>query len=763
MINITDDNYKVIKEFKEKAEQYLKGEIDPLRFKAFRVSMGVYEQRTTESYMVRTRIPGGVITFEQFRSISKLAKKYSDGGIHFTTRQDVQFHNVKLQDIHKIMEALIEVGIITKGTGGNTVRNISCSPLSGVSSDEVFDVLPFVQEVTNYMIKDPSTMTLPRKFKIAFSNSSADTGNATIADLGFIAKISGGKKGFEVYGGGGFGGNPRVALKLEDFIEANDVIYYAHAMKNLFEKEGDRSNKHKARIRYAVNRLGEEKFIELFKEELSKLKSEKNLTLEIDIKAEDGKITVPSGVDKEFRNILLPEKEKGYFSLYIHPQSGNLKAESLDVILDFVDKLDYEVTARLTTTQGFFVRGLKETDVKNLIKVSESFSSKYDMYNSVACAGASTCQLGLCLSQNLLEAIRNEFENALDEVKDALPRLFISGCPNSCGQHQKGSIGFFGRTLRTADGLVPVYSVSFGGKVGSNAAKMGEVYGDIAAKKVPEYLVKLAELKAASGIEAFESFLKEKTEAVKDLTKEYGSMESFNDNPGLYYDFGSEERFSIKGRGAGECSAGVFDVIKLDLSNSENSLKKFNEDKSSSELYASAVSAARALLILKGVDGDKDRLIFKEFKTNFIDTGYVKKEIIDLFDTLLDFKLGDIVDISDKATQIQYLLNKVKAMFESLNGKLEITLEKEVESNAEEAASETKAFEVVDFRGVKCPINFVKVKIELSKIKAGDRRGFYLDDGEPIKNVPLSVQKEGHKIISIDTNFDGYNLLVVEK
>ncbi|XJZ28047.1 hypothetical protein ACF5W4_04405 [Bacillota bacterium Lsc_1132] len=312
MIELTKDDYQAVEDFHVKATEYAHGQIDPVRFKAFRVSMGVYEQRKEETYMIRTRIPGGFITLEQFKRISELGRNYANGKIRFTSRQDVQFHSLDLTDVYPIMKALVEVGIITKGTGGNTVRNIECSPLSGVSLDDVFDVTPYTKAATNYFLKDPSTMNLPRKFKIAFSNSSADTGNATISDLGFIAKISGGRKGFEVYGGGGFGGNPRVALKLRDFIEAKDMLYYLQAMKNVFEKEGDRSNKNRARIRYIVKRLGEEKFIQLFNEEVEQLLAKGNL----DVHVIEDEFTLNASapyvdkvsVNKELENILFPQE-----------------------------------------------------------------------------------------------------------------------------------------------------------------------------------------------------------------------------------------------------------------------------------------------------------------------------------------------------------------------------------------------------------------------------------------------------------------------
>jgi sulfite reductase (ferredoxin) len=680
MIDLVEGDFQVVEDFNVKATQYENGDLDPVRFKAFRVSMGVYEQRKAESYMIRTRIPGGFITLEQFKQISELGRKYANGKIRFTSRQDVQFHSLDLKNVYPIMKSLVEVGVITKGTGGNTVRNIECSPLSGVSLDEVFDVTPYMKAAINYFLKDPTTMNMPRKFKIAFSNSPTDTGNATISDLGFIAKMMGEKKGFELYGGGGFGGNPRVSLKLRDFIEAKDIFYYLQAMKNLFEKEGNRKNKNRARIRYIVKRLGEEKFIQLFNQEVDRLMAEGNQDVQVN---ENEFILHPSTplpekviVGKELENILFPQKQSGYFAVYVHPQSGYLSVDHLEQVLNFLTDLDYSTSIRLTNTQGFFVRDLKEQEVDEFISVIDRFTSKFSMDQSLTCVGAATCKLGLCLSQNLLVAIKDEFKDKDAEVKAALPRLFISGCPNSCAQHEKGLIGFHGKAKRMKDGLVPMYTVSFGGKVGSGTAKMGEEFGDIAAKKIPEFLHELAILKISSGYADFEGFLKYQTSSVKEIVNHYSNLEQFIGEEDLFYDFGTTERFSLKGRGLGECSTGVIDVLQLDLSNAKSSLEKFKETKINQYLYESAVSSARTLLIIRGVDTNKHTEIFKEFEKHFVDTGYVEPFIKGLFESLMDYKQGHLDQIASLYSQIEYLYIRVTEIYESLNGSLVIPIQK---------------------------------------------------------------------------------------
>ncbi|WP_246615253.1 nitrite/sulfite reductase [Clostridium thailandense] len=545
MIEITEQILKSMENFKENLQKYKESKLEA--FKPFGASMGIYEERLTETYMVRPRIPGGVITLEQLKAISEIAKKYAKSKIHFTSRQDIQFHSVEIDDLNNVLEDLIKAQLTTMGAGGNTVRNVGCSPLSGVAKDDVFDVTPYVKIVTNHLISDPTNMNLPRKFKVAFSNSAEDTGNATISDLGFIAKIVDGKKGFEVYGGGGLGGSARAALKLSDFIEANEVLYYVQAMKEVFENEGDRNNRHKARLRFVVHRLGEEDFVELFRKQLSKVKNEKKLNINIDLEQEEKESIKSSDIstDKKYDNIVFPEKQSGYYSLYVHPQNGDISTDNLDNIINYLTNLEYEASIRLTLTQGMFIRDLKEKDIQDLLQVTSKFSSNFDFDNSITCAGPRICKLGICNSQGLLIHIKETFEKVKEELKVELPRIFISGCPNSCGQHQKGSIGFCGKAKRTEDGLVPTYSVFFGGKVGADIVKLGQAYGDIPAKKISEFLLELAVLKRNSFYESFEEFIENKPSEIKELMTKYTVFESFGENPDLYCDFGSEDKFSV--------------------------------------------------------------------------------------------------------------------------------------------------------------------------------------------------------------------------
>jgi sulfite reductase (ferredoxin) len=765
MIQIPERVIDEIKEYPIKLQEFVDGIVEADRFKPYRVSMGIYEQRDNNTYMVRSRIAAGVASLEQVKKIVELATLYSHGYVHFTTRQDVQFHKVSLEDTAKIIEGLLEVGIMTRGTGGNTARNVVCSALSGVSKDEIFDVTADAEATTEFLLNDPSAFQLPRKYKIGFSNTNEDTANATISDLGFVAKDKDGVLGYEVYGAGGLGGKSVESILLEEFVPRNEILYYVLGMKNIFEKEGDRTNKHSARIRFIRYRLGEETFKNRLKEEIEIIKKERDLTLDLPLPEGPGyegeKVSVQN-------DILVEQKQVGLYTIYVHPTNGNISVERMNQIIEFIDALDYEPSIRFTNTQGFCIRDLKGKDAERFMDLILDFVSQYQVDHSVACAGAATCKLGLCLSQNLLSAIVKKFHEESPEVKIQLPSLFISGCPNSCGQHQKGKIGLAGKAKRTDKGLVPLYTIFLNGHLASKETRLGVSHGDIPAKKIPDFLYELALLKSKAQISDFTEFVEANSEAVQGLIEKYSFIEV--DNEDLYYDYGSEEKFSLKGRGPGECSAGVLDVIKLDLNNADSYLKEYETSKDSTQLYNAGVSAARSLLVLMGVDSTKERVILSEFIQHFVDTGFVKESIKEVVHTLLDYKLGDVASLDDQYKEIQYLAARVRKMYESLSPQLAITVEKEwhptQEDNISVDGTKEKTSEdinIIDFRGVKCPINFVKVKLELSKVSSGTTIGFYLDDGEPIENVPKSVESEGHDIVTIDDQYEGYNLLVVKK
>ena len=274
ILQIPDSVVEDTSGYRGQVEKFLQGQTSPVAFRAYRVPMGIYEQRTAGKYMVRIRIGAGMVLPFQLERVAELSKTYGDGIIHVTTRQDIQIHRVNIEDTPDVLERLLEVGLSSRGGGGNTVRNVTACARAGVCPKEEFDVAPYAVAAAEYLLQDRSSFNLPRKYKIVFSGCSADCAYASVADVGFFAHCRNGVKGFSVYAGGGLGPNAAVAVKIEDFVEGREIFEVAEAVKRLFDKHGDRANKHKARLRYVLARVGAEEFVELYKKEREILKTD---------------------------------------------------------------------------------------------------------------------------------------------------------------------------------------------------------------------------------------------------------------------------------------------------------------------------------------------------------------------------------------------------------------------------------------------------------------------------------------------------------
>ncbi|MHC4568564.1 MAG: nitrite/sulfite reductase [Planctomycetota bacterium] len=521
--------------YRGKVEKFLRGESSAVGFRGYRVPMGVYEQRAAGKFMVRIRIGAGLVLPSQLERIAELSKTHGNGVLHVTTRQDIQIHEVDIADTPDVLEGLLEAGLSSRGGGGNTVRNVTACLRAGLCEDEEFDVTPYSIAVAEYLLQDRSSFNLPRKYKIVFSGCSTDCAFASVADLGFFAHIRDGIKGFAVYGAGGLGSNPGVAVKIEDFIEASEIFEVAEAIKRLFDKHGDRTNKHKARLRYVLARVGTEDFIKLYKQERRTLNAEglpckapEIRDIASDYPAPDGSVTV---------------------RLWL--KNGDIPADDLAKVGQIAAKYGQGLV-RTTQLQDIHITGVAPDLVD---KVNDELKKlSIDVFGDggpkiVACTGAATCKLGLCLSRGLSDAISDK----LGEARDTDTVIRISGCPNSCANHYIADIGFQGKAKRVNGRLMPFYDVLADAKTVEGDARLAETVGTVPARRIPDLV---AEAISNGGIDK---------KRLKALAAKYGdtSAESLPDD--FYYDYGSDEPFSLAGRGPGECGAGVMDVIKLDI------------------------------------------------------------------------------------------------------------------------------------------------------------------------------------------------------
>ena len=763
--------------YRHELDKFLKGQTRPIVFQAYRVPHGIYEQRTAGRFMVRVRIPAGMVFPEQMKRLAQLSREYGDGVLHVTTRQDIQIHKVKIEATPDVVEGLLEVGLSSRGGGGNTVRNITSCPRAGLCPNEAFDVRPYAIAVTEYLLDFASSFNLPRKFKLAFSGCSQDCALASVADLGFFAHAKNATSGFSVYAGGGLGPNPRVGVKIEDFVQAAKVFQVTETMKRVFDAHGDRTNKHRARLRYVLDRVGENEFVKLYKTQLDKIRQEDLHTPAIR-KMSSTSNTAPSlvpgagpanGYDNWRKTNVHQEKVRGEFTVTLRLALGDIPAEDLAAIASLAQTVG-EGFARTTQSQDILLGRVPED---NLPLVFERLAAlKTDVVSTagpkmVACAGASTCRLGLCMSRGLAQAITVELEKTDWPVELINQAVRISGCPNSCGQHYISPIGLQGRAKRVAGKLLPCYAVLTGGLTRQGRARLAEQLAVLPAKNVPVFVSALLSLLLArkKARQSLESAVADLKEDIKKLAAAYSHIPSIDEQPQMYRDFGCSSAFSLAGRGPGECGVGVMDVTRLDIDQAKEALadaRAAPDAKSKSNaLYAAVVAAARALLITRGLEPKKDRQILAAFTEHLIKPGWIAPQTQDLLDRALDYRLADVDDIADLVEPVAQMVLRVEELFRSLDAQLNFQVEPIAKKGPEQKPTQSGEHRI-DLRGVQCPLNFVKAKLELEEIPVGQTLEVLLDAGEPVANVPASFTEQGQEVLEI-TKCDDYFCVKVRR
>lgn len=506
--------YGEIEEFRKEGHKFLNKELNIMQFKHVSGGFGVYAHKGAKEFMIRLRIPSGITNIDEMYKVCDFAEKYGLDKIHLTTRQSIQLHGLAIDEICDLMKEALDNNIYTRGAGGNYPRNVAISPLSGVEVGEAFDVTPYAKVVGNYFLEKIYTYKLPRKIKVAFSNSNEDTAHCTVQDLGFVSVNKDGNKYFEVYLGGGLGQNPRKAVKYPELIKAEEVLYYVEAMVRLFKAEGNYENRNKARIRYILERMGEENFIVCYKEHLAKVKENNNLEIEV-----EEKIYRKKGIELETSNPrVIKQKQKGLYSVYLHPIGGQLPINNLKSILDTIKIFD-DIEIRLATTEGIYFRNLNGNEAREILELTENMGSTTNLEQSVACIGVPTCQIGLCNSQGTLNSIIDYFKEK-EFKSDVLPKVYISGCGNSCGVHQIGGIGFTGKKKKVGEKIEECFTMFVGGKLGVGKTNLGNQYGDIQSSKIPELLYELA-LRVEDSKLSFDEYLRKNEGEFKEIINKY--------------------------------------------------------------------------------------------------------------------------------------------------------------------------------------------------------------------------------------------------
>jgi sulfite reductase (ferredoxin) len=564
-------------------------------FRRFRLQHGAYGSRLQMNYsMIRIKVPSGEVNPEQLETIASLSEAFSIGSAHVSTRQNIQLHWVQLEDVSEVMTALVEAGLTTREACGNTVRNVMCSHFAGVCPDEKFDATPYAKAIARFFIRNPMCQNLPRKFKINFG-CCANHGLARIADIGLVPEIKDETRGFKIYLGGGLGAASFIGHLVEDFTPESKLLPTCMATIRLFDRHGNRENMARNRMRYLVHEMGWDKFQKLILKERSivEMTTASYTSKLFDVKAEEEKSPLPAAVNAKMVKLpmlnervtsespayerwlhtnVASQKQNGYFTAFITLAAGDITANQLRILANAIREFSAEGTARNTPQQNLAIRYIKADDLPDfysrLASIGLANPGALTIASAVGCSGTTSCNLAITNSHRLAKEIEYKFLELGLDTDDSLrdSTIKISGCPNSCGQHEIATIGFFGGASRIGTTIAPTYTMLFGGSAGEQS-ELGKAVMRVPAKRVIETIRKIIEIykQERSDSETLNHWINkivmgEGTGSVKNIENMKALLTPamqllpVDQDPELYSDYGNDARFSAK-TARGECAA----------------------------------------------------------------------------------------------------------------------------------------------------------------------------------------------------------------
>jgi sulfite reductase (ferredoxin) len=661
-------------------ERFRAGALAPEKFRALRLVNGIYGQKQSDVHMIRVKIPNGVMTARQLEALAEVAENHGHGIAHVTTRQDVQFHFIPLEEIPTVLERLARAGMMSREACGNSVRNVTSCPYSGVCRDEPFAVLPYAQAVARYLLRHPAAQLLGRKFKIAFSGCAIDCALGAIHDIGAIATTRGGERGFRLLAGGGLGPTPYVAQAVDEFVPAADILRACEALVRLFALHGNRRNRNAARSKFILAKWGIEKFGETYREILATVASEQRADLLVEtyltadevamlraagspprptadapLAYDDADATVAA--DPAFREWVrrnvVSQRQPGRAAVTVSLPLGDLRASQLrEVARIAVDHGDDDV--RATVQQNILLRGVHfahlPTVFTRLRAIGLARATAHTSLDVTSCPGADTCNLGITSSRGLARALTAELEAAgvdRDLLRDE--PIKISGCPNGCGQHHTASIGFHGVSRKVDQHQAPFYQMHLGGLIDGRASRVAKGSLFVPAKKAPEAARRLIELyqERREPGERLADFLHRA--AIDDVREWLGPLlvAAPPELPsGHFADWGRDEAFTTATIGTGECAgAGMdaatdpFEEVAVGLREGRLFLAAGQHADALAEIHRAVLFAARVVLASGiGKETITDWETLCEFRSRLVDRGHASpawNEIREEIDALL--------------------------------------------------------------------------------------------------------------------------------
>ena len=463
------------------------GEVERLKW------VGIYPQKQGgDAFMIRIKIPGGVLSAEQARTIGRIAVDFARGpepNPHFgnnfldlTTRQDIQMHWIHMRDVPEIWRRLESVGMTTVQACGDSARNVLCCPVSGLDGEEILDAYPVAQAISDYFTGNREYANLPRKFKMSVTGCLEDCGQAEINDVGLLpARLEDGTVGFNLRVGGGLSDGPRMASDVDVFVRPEQAVEITRAIAQVFGELGNRENRWANRLRYLVQELGSERFRE-------ELQSRASFEL------------TPAGEDltKRYRGDHIgvhQQKEDGLYYVGLNVPVGRMSGEHLVEAARLAE--EYGEGVRLATDQNLILTGVPEEKLDELLDepLLQRFSPRPGAFERgiVACTGNEFCRFAIVETKIRAVEWAKEMDERVGDVGQEAVRMHFSGCSASCAQPQIGDVGFRGETAKTKDAIVEGVDIGLGGSLGGDAAFIDWIEGARPAEEVPDALVRVFE------------------------------------------------------------------------------------------------------------------------------------------------------------------------------------------------------------------------------------------------------------------------------
>lgn len=512
-----------VAQFRSQVERRILGKLTEDEFRPLRLQNGLYLQR--HAYMLRVAIPYGLLSSTQMRKLGHIARKFDRGYGHFTTRQNIQYNWIELEQSPEILAELASVEMHAIQTSGNCIRNITSDQFCGVAADELADPRPYIEILRQWSTFHPEFAWLPRKFKIAVNAAAEDRAAVQVHDIGLnLIKNDAGELGFQVLVGGGLGRTPIIGSVIREFLPWQHLLSYTEAIMRVYNQYGRRDNKYKARIKILVKALGVEEFTRQVEAEWVDLKdSPSTITAEElarvasyftqpayeRLKDDDALLQQQRSENKAFSNWLTrnvrPHKVPGYAIVTLSLKKtgtppGDATAEQIDFVAELADRYSFG-ELRVTHEQNLVLADVKQSELLALYKEAKTHGLATAniglLTDIICCPGGDFCSLANAKSIPIAEAIAERFDNVDFQHDIGDIELNISGCINACGHHHVGNIGILGVDKDGSEW----YQVSIGGAQG-NASAIGKIIGpSFAAGQMPEVIGRLLEVYVRERIE----------------------------------------------------------------------------------------------------------------------------------------------------------------------------------------------------------------------------------------------------------------------